>query len=105
MQFKKKLVVERAVAEEMERICREPDTSVKKDGQEFDEEVVFDNGNRVAIQVCGSGDPANESCWTQGVLFSPDGVELGCTDVGESFLGEYWISHDDDEYIVEVVAE
>ena len=34
----------------------------------------------------------------RGVLFNPAGFELGCTDVGESFLGEYQV----DNYIVNV---
>ena len=34
----------------------------------------------------------------RGVLFNPAGFELGFTDVGESFLGEYQV----DNYIVNV---
>lgn len=52
----------------------------------FDREAVFADGHRMAIQVVSSPD---EPAWTQGVLFDANGAELGCTDVGESFLGEY----------------
>ena len=96
------MYVEQHVADEMERICREPDASVKSDGTEFDREHVFEDGMRMAVQVCPSNTPAEESCWTQGVLFTPDGTEVGCTDVGESFLGEYYIEYEDKAYEVTV---
>jgi len=105
VQYEKKLLVDAHVASEMVRIVLEPDSSVKKDGVEFDEEVVFDDGIRMAIQVCASGDPCNEPCWTQGVLFTPEGNEIGCTDVGESFLGEYHIKHENTEYVVTVESK
>lgn len=105
MKFEKSLLVDECVAVEMERIVQYPDSSVKGDGVEFDEEVVFDNGVRMAIQVCASGNPSEEPCWTQGVLFASDGTELGCTDVGESFMGEYHIDDGDDEYIVTVASK
>lgn len=102
MQFKKTLAVERHVADEMNRICQELDDSVT-DGTAFDEEVVFDDGNRVAIQVCGGG--GDSTCWTQGVLFAPDGEELAFTDALPTFTGqEYVVEYDGDEYIVEVVV-
>lgn len=102
MRYKWILNVPADQAAEMERICREPDASVEGDGVEFDEEVVFEDGMRMAIQVCASGNPAEESCWTQGVLFDQHGNEAGCTDVGESFLGEYCIASGEHEYVVVV---
>lgn len=100
------LKVTQEVADEMERLCREPDDSVGKCEVVFDEEYTFANGMRLAVQVCGTTDPGEEECWTQGVLFTPDGGEVGCTDCGDSFLGEY---HTQDikgnEYVVEVVVE
>lgn len=101
----KTLVVERNLGDEMERIVRDIEPDTAKDGVEFDKEVTFCNGMRMAIQVCGPGNPKEESCWTQGVLFGPQGNELGCTDVGESFLGEYCITFDGDDYIVNVELE
>ena len=105
MKYTGKLFVDKVLANEMERICQESDSSVKKDGIEFDEEYKFDNGIRMAIQVCTTSDPSEESCYTQGVLFDKDGNELACTDVGESFLGEYNIYDGDDEYEVNVVIK
>ena len=100
----KELQVEKSIAKEMEKICSRICRDVKKDGVEFDEEVVFEDGNRMAIQVCGPGDPSEETCWTQGVVFDSEGNELGCTDCGESFLGEYSVVIGDDEYVVNVVT-
>jgi hypothetical protein len=96
------MVVDDAIAVEMERICEFPDSNVKSKGVEFDEEYCFENGMRMAIQVCPSNTPTEESCWTQGVLFTSDGHEVGCTDVGESFLGEYCVWDEEDEYVVDV---
>lgn len=41
------------------------------------------------------------------MLFDPQGHELGSTDVGDSFLGEYFVPDDDagDEYEVVVVTD
>lgn len=104
MRYLQTLKVPSETAHELERICKEPDSGVKGDGVEFDQEVVFENGMRMAIQVCASGNPTEESCWTQGVLFDQHGNERGCTDVGESFLGEYCVPDGDDEYVTEVCA-
>jgi hypothetical protein len=102
--MKRKHVVPRKTAVQMEQYCKAPtDDNLPKDGVIFDEEVRFD-GHFMVIQVCTSGDPQTESCWTQGVLFDRAGNECGCTDVGESFLGEYQVDHDGTTYIVEVVA-
>ena len=103
MKYTSEIVVGKTLGDEMEKIVQESIIAVKKDGIEFDEEVLFSNGNRMAIQVCGPSDPGSEPCWTQGVLFSPEGNELGCTDVGEAFEGEYYVYANDDEYIVEVI--
>jgi len=103
MKYEGVMLVDAILADEMERICREPDATVSKKDVAFDREYRFENGMRMAVQVCPSDNPAGESCWTQGVLFTPDGSEIGCTDVGESFLGEYNVPDGDDEY--EVVVE
>lgn len=68
----------------------------------FDQEHVFPDYRRMAIQVwSGEGD---EPGWTQGVLYGPEGTELGCTEVGESFLGDYTVRYENIEYTVEVVG-
>lgn len=102
MKYYKELPVPFYVIREMESLCLNIHTDVRKDSTEFDEEVVFENGNRMAIQVCTPCDPSFESCWTQGVVFDADGNELGCTDCGESFAGEYCVQIDEDEYVVNV---
>lgn len=93
MKYEAILKVKREQAEQLERLCKEPDADSARDESLFDEEVKFNNGATMAIQVIASTEPDKESAWTQGILFDKDGFELGCTDVGESFLGEYKI-HD-----------
>lgn len=97
-----------AEAARLERFCREPPgrgNCMGKDVPLFDVEHTFDNGMRMAVQVCPSTDPDTESCWTQGVLFEPGGCERGWTDVGESLLGEFCVVDGDDEYVVDVQAQ
>ncbi len=105
MQYQGTLLVDVEEAEELEKFCQSPpgvDNCYGKGRPLFDEEYTFPNGMRVAIQVVPSENPNEESCWTQGVLFSPEGVELSCTDVGESFLGDYHLPNGEDEYLVTV---
>lgn len=85
--------------------CKEPQQDVGKNEVLFDQEYKFANGYRMAIQCIARGNPAEESCWVQGVLFDSEGNELGTTDVGESFGGEYCVSHDGKDYIVEVIRK
>jgi hypothetical protein len=66
----------------------------------FDKEYKFDDGVRLALRICSSrafyNDPNN--IWTEGILFSPAGEEIGLTDVGYSVYGEYLFFIDGDEY-------
>lgn len=94
------LQVRSTVANKLELLCRKPDSDCGKGEVLFDREVKFPNGFRMAIQVIASESPATESAWTQGVLFDQKGNEIGCTDVGESFLGEYTV----EDYTTEVVS-
>jgi hypothetical protein len=96
------LQVKANIGNQLEQACRTPLDGCGRDETLFDQEVVFDNGNRMAVQVIASGNLA-ESAWTQGVVFAADGEELGCTDVGESFGGEYHVPVDGDEYVCNVV--
>jgi uncharacterized protein YbaR (Trm112 family) len=81
------------VIESMELACKIPPglSNVGRDETLFDEEYKFEDGMRMVIQVVASNDPDTESCWTQGVLLDEEGWEHGCTEVGESFKGEYFI--------------
>jgi hypothetical protein len=119
MKYQGTIEVDKAVADDMEKLCQEPDDKVGKCEAVFDEEYDFGNGMVMAVQVCATTRPREESCWTQGVLFAkgepvprddggPEGHmlhEITCTDVGESFLGEYCIFDGDDEYTVTVVEK
>lgn len=92
-------------AEELTRMCNEPDADNGRDEIVFDHEVNFPGGIRFAVQVIASTEPAEEPCWTQGVLFVAHGNEIGCTEVGDSFLGEYTIHDENDGYEVVVVTD
>jgi hypothetical protein len=114
MIHRKTLMVPSYIADEMTRIVNEPDSSVKGGGVEYSEDVVFDDRRSMTIQVCSSENPSQESCWTQGVLYDRPQwdvfgfeitPEIACTDVGDSFLGEYHLEYEGDEYIVEVVKD
>jgi len=85
------LVVGKDTADKLEQFCQEPPGDCGRGEVVFDEEVKFQNGNRMAIQVIASEEPNDEECWTQGVVYDELGNELGCTDVGESFLGKYHV--------------
>ena len=113
--YRKKLIVEPHVADVIEELCRTA-PSVGRD-IEFDEDVEFDNGWIMRIQVCGCDD---DSYWTQGVLYrrsnfvlTNDGqtcdsrfyYSVGCPDVAAGFLGEYHVLYEDDEYVVEVIRD
>jgi hypothetical protein len=93
------LLVGRKLAEILERHCRVPDASLARGIAIFDCEALFDDKHRMVVQVCTSGNPAEESCWAQGILFSPEGWEL-CSMVSERFLGEYSISYGERDYVV-----
>ncbi len=69
----------------------------------FDQEHLFDNGMRMAIQIVTSETPDEEPAWTQGVLYDKKGNELNCTEVGESLCGEFAVKYGSNEYVVEVV--
>ena len=106
VRYKRLMTVDRSTARFLTQCCRKPPGKKNcfgKDVPLFDREVLFDNSMRMAIQVCPSVDPDTEECWTQGVLYDKDGNECGCTDVGDSFLGEYCIWCDGVEYVVDVV--
>ena len=94
------IFVSRWLAGELERFCQKPPNDCGRGEVIYDEEVRFENGNRMAIQVIASEQPSREPCWTQGVLFDHKGHELGCTSVGDSFLGEYCVFDAHDKYVV-----
>lgn len=66
----------------------------------FDKEYKFDDGVRLALRICSSRSFYDEpyQTWTEGILFSPEGSEIGLTDVGDNVYGEYLFFVDNDEY-------
>ena len=89
------LVVRHEVAEDMQRLLQAPSKTYGKE-LAYDMEVVFDDGMRMAIQVCpGSYDPTvldgveGEEHWTQAVLFTEEGDEMACSEPGDTFLGKH----------------
>jgi hypothetical protein len=91
MSKKQLLLVKPAIGHKLENWCVHPPSDCGKGEVLFDEEVQFEDGYRMAIQAIASLDPSNEPIWTQGVLFTPEGTEVGCTDVGEGFWEEYQV--------------
>ena len=61
MQFNKTMKVSADVAREMKHLLSKPDEDVGPGEVLFDEEVKFDNGFRIAVQVVASLEPGKES--------------------------------------------
>lgn len=109
MRYHQKLEVVGAIVDAMEELCR-GDSGEGRD-IEFDQSVDFGNGYIMDIQVCQGDD----GYWTQGVLYrkaigrpisvGPIYNEVACTDVGESFEGEYCVFYDGNEYVGEIVRK
>lgn len=100
--YNHRLYVPRDEAEELQAACDHGLEDCGKDEKLFDREVVFSDGKRMAIQVCAEQD---KPAWTQGVLYSPEGTELGFTPAGDTLLGEYTVFYGDVEYTVLVEIE
>lgn len=96
------LQIPAAELQELERRLCEPDANCRRDEPLFDREVVFPDGCRMAIQVIASTLPAEESAWSQAVLFTETGNEVCCSDVGETLAGEWTLSFDEVDYRVDV---
>jgi hypothetical protein len=104
MTHKKLLYVPPVDFDQCEAWCAAPTVERLPEEQAvFDQEVVFDDGMRMAIQVCSTYDSREQSCWSQGVLFDPTGNEIDST-MGETFGGEFYCrDEDENDYIVEVL--
>lgn len=105
MKIGRTMLVNEKIGKQLEAFCLTPPCDCGRGEVLFDQEMVFSNGIRMAIQVIASEEPNEESCWTQGVLFDQIGNELGCTNVGETFLGEYCIPFEKVDYVVNVVLD
>ena len=70
----------------------------------------FKNGMEMDIKCCGVqfddvyDNPADNTAWTEAVLFDPKGYEICHTDVSDEFLGDWELSDDNDNvYIAHVI--
>lgn len=66
--------------------------------------VTFENGKIMDIKCCGVQFHEGESNlpWTEAVLFSRNGSEICCTEISDSFLGE-WICETKDAVYIALV--
>lgn len=103
MTLRASLPVPKAQFDRMVRSCEDPQPALRRDDIIFDHDVTFPDGRWMAIQVCTSGNPSQESCWTQGVLFSREGHELNSTDAMDVFGGTYSVPFQGTRYEVEVI--
>lgn len=113
MNYTAEIRVSEEDAKYFEMLCQNPN-DIPRDFVPFYEEVKFENGMIACIQVVSPENPENESSWTQMVLFSPEkdktrGIvfnqEVACSEVKETFIGEYKIDYNGNKYIVEVLIE
>ena len=103
MRYDEYLCVPAHVAEDLEYSLHNVVSDDKKDGLKFDQEVIFGNGMRMAIQVCASSSTNEEPCYSQAVLYSSDGNKLHA-EFGSSFLGEWWLKYEDILYVTHVMV-
>ena len=101
------MTVDPPMADQLERWCDKPPTDCglgrppRKGEVIFDKEAHFMDKHFMVVQVIASNEPDKESCWTQGILFNPQGRECGMTEPGEELLGEYKVGN----YCVKVEKE
>lgn len=94
----KTLLVSQQQGDAIERWCRVPPTDCHKGEVIFDEEVKFEDGMRLAVQAVCSLEASDEPLWTQAVLFTSEGNEVGFTPAMDSFWGVFEV----DSYRVNV---
>lgn len=98
-EYRSTIVVPAKELRQVNRLLRGPATDCGRDETFYEQEVFFEGsgGKRMLVQAIASSEPS-EGGWTQGVLFEPDETgllhEVGCTDVGDTFDGEYTVYHD-----------
>jgi len=114
MNYSTELRVSEEDANYFGKLCQSPNAELVGNAVLFDEEVKFKNGMVGCIQVISGENPENESCWSQFILYEPvkdkaRGTtflgEVTCSEVKETFLGEYKLSYGEDEYTISVLIE
>jgi hypothetical protein len=100
MKFTKNIIVERKLANEINRLLAERDESF---GEDFaiTKTAVFDNGFEMDIKCCGCCD---DVAWTEAVLFH-NGSEVCCTEPCDEFFGEWECTNGDDTFITHVIPD
>ena len=71
----------------LQNAVNEPNPDLRRDEVVFENTAKFSDNNWALFQVIASSNPSEESCWTQIVLFDPNGNEIACSDVSENILG------------------
>jgi hypothetical protein len=105
MRYTEEMFIDKAMLDAMDDLC-EHDPGHGNGEVYYDREVTFPDGMRVAIQLIASEydfiEEFTPPAWSQGVLFTPEGVEVSCTEVGDSLSGEYTVFDEENEYTVVV---
>lgn len=99
----KELILGEDILDDIDRKCRWPDHNLTADEVIFDEEVVFEDGCRMALRVVASDCPNQYPCWTEAILFDDKGIELACSPIDDTLRGKWTIYFEDKEYSVNVV--
>ena len=105
MKHKARLMIPRSALEVINKYL-EAETEEEFQGEDntIINSVKFPDGMVMDIKCCGC---QNENSWTEAVLFIPNKngglIEVCCSEVDESYLGEWELEFDGDSYVVEVV--
>lgn len=104
MEHSAELAVSGVTADDLGRRCKVPPGKIPHETL-FDHEHVFPDGFRMVIKVTAPNSPEFEACRSCGVLFDPEGREIGRTAAGDEFLGPYRVSGlDGTGYVLDVVS-
>jgi len=86
-------------------VLQNPCADLGRDDIVWEGDCRFPNGEWALYQVISSGNPEEESCWSQCVLLDPKGNEFACSDVSETLLGMFQFDVDGTSYVVNVIEE
>ena len=98
-----KIKISSYVFENIQQLLNAPDSSVGKGEVVFDQSYTFSDGRCMAIQVCASLEPSKEACWSQAILMEDD-YEVACSEPSDVLLGEWCITVDGNDYVVEIIV-
>lgn len=99
------MTIPASLASKLEDFLRTPPVDCGRDEVLFDQEIVFADGIRAAVQVIAPNSPEDgETAWSQCVLFDQRGREISVSHPGDSLVGPFHMDYFDDTYIVNVMA-